>query len=189
MIGGRPLKILDSPTRECNDCHLELPLWTEFYRTGDKGGDYYRRICKTCYYFKHEKKRIRLPEVNKQACHKYYLKKRSKNRYICFTCPTKLDKSNPSGYCLQCYVLFWLRAQWRNFEKHHVGDQLAQFRREGLKYLTPRIITLPNGHLFPHYRLKHTKSVKSYPERAFTLDGIGWVPVNLNLSNAHRKMK
>ena len=183
---GRPLKILESPTRVCAGCKLELPLWTEFYHTGRT---YYRRICKTCYHLKHEKPRVRPPGTNKAACRKYYRKKRSKNRYICFTCPAKLDRDNPSGYCLQCYLLSWLGAQWRNFQKQHIGDNLAKQRREALKFLNTHLISLPNGHLFPAYRLKHIQSVKWYPEKAFTLGNIEWVPVNLNLSNKHRRVK
>lgn len=180
---GRQYKILESPKRTCDSCHYELDLYIDF----PKAGKYFLRICKSCAYERYEAWHRVKPEVNRIACRKYYRKKRQRGRYICFTCPSKLERSNPSGYCLQCYILMWIRCQWRNFEKHRLGDERTKERRDQLKTIAHELIGLPDGNKFPEYRLKHIRSVKNYPEDAFKIRNIQWVPVNHNLSSKHRR--
>lgn len=176
---GRP-RILDSTEKTCKDCHGIFTL-NEFGKTGK----YYRRICKACYYQKHEAHRLRNPEINKRACKKYYHKKTRCLHRRCFTCAAVVQ--NITGYCLHCYFLDWIRCQWRNFTKHTIGDQSAKERRDILKTLFLEMTIFPHGNKFPAYRLRHIKSVKFYPELAFRLDNIHWVPVNTALSRLHVK--
>jgi hypothetical protein len=186
---GRPLKMLSSPLRVCNTCHIELPLWTEFYKSGKSvrtGEQWYARICKSCDYQLHEVGRIRNPEINRKAVKRYQAKRKHSKDKRCLTCPVKI-MSNPSGYCLQCYVLMWIRTQWRTFNKHWLGDVKATERREQLRYQIVDIISILGSRTFPEYRLKHKQSVKFCPEQAFTLNNIEWVPVNKAISEAKIK--
>src|ERR1700721_4881576 len=189
---GRPLKILSSPLRVCNTCNLELPLWTEFYKAGKSvktGEQWYARICKSCDYRVNEEGRVYNKAVNYWACKRYQEKKRKSKKRKCLTCPSVIDK-NPSGFCLNCYILMWIRCQWRNFRQHCVGDLKAAEGREQLRYSIVDLIQVMGDKTFPDYRLKHKKSVKFYPEAAFTLENIEWVPVNQNLSRSHiRRVK
>jgi hypothetical protein len=186
---GRPLKILSSPLRACNTCSLELPLWTEFYKSGKSvktGEQWYARICKSCDYQLHEVNRVRDPDINRRAVKRYQAKRKRSKDKRCLTCPSVIV-NNPSGFCLNCYILMWIRCQWRVFNKHWLGDTKAAERREQLRYSIVDLVQVMGVKTFPEYRLKHQKSVKFYPELAFTLGNIEWVPVNENLSRSHMR--
>src|SRR5665213_2312251 len=168
---ARPLKILSSPLRVCNTCQGELPLWTEFHKAGTSkrtGESWYTRICKACDYRLHEVNRIRDPEINRRAVRRYQAKRKRSKHKRCLTCPSVIN-SNPSGYCLNCYILMWIRTQWRTFNRYWLGDTQAAARREQLRYRMLDIVKLLGDKKFPDCRLKHTLSVKFHPELSFQL--------------------
>lgn len=176
---GRP-RIADITEKKCKDCQGLFAL-ADF----SKAGRYYRSYCKACYHQRYEAQRVHCKEINKRAVIKYHHKKRHSLTKTCFTCPSVLSLNNQSGYCIHCYMLSWIRYQWRNFEKHTLGDALALAKRNNLKFNTLELIRLLGDKTFPEYRLKHRRSVKFYPGLAFELSNIEWVPVNAALSRIH----